>query len=138
MLILGEVGQTGRYAQFPQSGERVEAAQVGDHHLDPVPRAGEAGWRLTAEAGWRPARGHRPRPQLVDRLAAHLGAPASSPGPDRPRPDLPATRQPQARAHDPRPPATPRRSRRHRPGVRHPGDAGSACPPRPGRTSRTS
>lgn len=54
VLIIGERGRTGRYAQFLQSDERVEAELVGDHHLDPALRAGEAGSRLIAEAGWRP------------------------------------------------------------------------------------
>ncbi|MER5894481.1 hypothetical protein [Streptomyces sp. NPDC001876] len=54
VLIIRESGQTGRYAQFLQTDERVEAELVGDHHLDPALRAGEAGCRLIAEAGWRP------------------------------------------------------------------------------------
>ncbi|MFD4242148.1 hypothetical protein ACFWP3_11195 [Streptomyces sp. NPDC058525] len=53
VLIISEGGQTGRYAQFLQSDETVEAELVGDHYLDPALRAGEAGCRLIAEAGWR-------------------------------------------------------------------------------------
>ncbi|MFJ4840621.1 TY-Chap domain-containing protein [Streptomyces sp. NPDC088746] len=53
VLIIRESGQTGRYAQFLQSDERVGAELVGDHHLAPGLRAGEAGCRLIAEAGWQ-------------------------------------------------------------------------------------
>lgn len=49
----GERGDTGRYAQFLQSDEGVEAELVGDHHLAPALRAGEAGSGLIAEAGWQ-------------------------------------------------------------------------------------
>ncbi|MDA5284110.1 hypothetical protein [Streptomyces sp. Isolate_45] len=54
VLIIREVGQTGRYVQFLQTEERVEAELVGDHHLELALRAGEVGCRLIAEAGWRP------------------------------------------------------------------------------------
>ncbi|MFI7365316.1 TY-Chap domain-containing protein [Streptomyces sp. NPDC050149] len=54
VLIIREGGGTGRYAQFLQSDEGVEAELVGDHGLDPALRAGEAGSRLIVEAGWKP------------------------------------------------------------------------------------
>lgn len=54
VLIISESAQTGRYAQFLQSEDTLAAELVGDHHLDPALRAGEAGGRLIVEAGWRP------------------------------------------------------------------------------------
>lgn len=56
VLIIREGGGTGRYAQFLQSDEGVEAELVGDHGLDPALRAGEEGSRLIVEAGWKPPR----------------------------------------------------------------------------------
>ncbi|MEU2549597.1 hypothetical protein ABZ618_29915 [Streptomyces roseolus] len=53
VLIIREDGPPGRYAQFLQADERVEAQLVADHYLDPTARAGETGNRLITEAGWR-------------------------------------------------------------------------------------
>ncbi|MET7340101.1 hypothetical protein [Streptomyces sp. NPDC005547] len=53
VLIIREDGDTGRYAQFLQTDEGVEAELVGDHHLAPELRAGEAGSALIVEAGWQ-------------------------------------------------------------------------------------
>ncbi|WP_393059915.1 hypothetical protein [Streptomyces sp. LN549] len=54
VLIIREGGGTGRYAQFLQSDEGMEAELVGDHGLDPALRAGEAGYRMIVDAGWKP------------------------------------------------------------------------------------